>query len=140
MKNVIPHGHLIKTVYMHQPPDSTDIAHPDYVCLLQKYLLGHNQAPPARFQCFASYALRVGFQLSKTDSSLFIYHRGTKTTYLLLYVDDIILTAFSSGLLKHIISSLKGEFTMIDLGNYFHGIYTTRTSSGIFLTQSKYAT
>ncbi|GKB61194.1 ribonuclease H-like domain-containing protein, partial [Tanacetum coccineum] len=49
--------------------------------------------------------------------------------------------ASSSGLLQRIISSLNGEFAMIDLGplNYFLGISTTRTSSGIFLSLSKYA-
>ncbi|GJS45526.1 ribonuclease H-like domain-containing protein [Tanacetum coccineum] len=138
VKNAFLHGHLTETVYMHQPPGFTDSAHPDYVCLLQKSLYGLKQAPRAWFQRFASYALRVGFQHSKTDSSLFIYHRGVDTAYLLLYVDDIILTASSSGLLQRIISSLKGEFAMTDLGplNYFLGISATCTSSGIFLSQT----
>nr|GEY77285.1 ribonuclease H-like domain-containing protein [Tanacetum cinerariifolium] len=41
-----------------------------------------------------------------------------------------------------IISSLHGEFSMIDLGplNYFLGITAHRTSSGLFLSQTKYAT
>ncbi|GJX15130.1 ribonuclease H-like domain-containing protein [Tanacetum coccineum] len=73
------------------------------VLSLAKSLYGLKQAPRAWFQCFASYALRVGFQHSKTDSSLFIYHRGVDTAYLLLYVDDIILTASSSGLLQQLL-------------------------------------
>jgi hypothetical protein len=32
---------------------------------------------------------------AKSDTLLFIYHRGTDTAYLLLYVDGIILTASS---------------------------------------------
>nr|GEV28655.1 ribonuclease H-like domain-containing protein [Tanacetum cinerariifolium] len=36
VKNASLHGHLTKTVYMHQPPGFTDLAHSDYVCLMQK--------------------------------------------------------------------------------------------------------
>ncbi|GJU07204.1 ribonuclease H-like domain-containing protein [Tanacetum coccineum] len=61
---------------------------------------------------------------------------------LLLYVDDIILTASSTSLLQRIISLLYAEFAMTDLGplNYFLGISATRTTSAIFLSQTKYAT
>jgi hypothetical protein len=31
----------------------------------------------------------------KSDTSFFIYHRGPDAAYLLLYVDDIVLTASS---------------------------------------------
>ncbi|GJR57676.1 ribonuclease H-like domain-containing protein [Tanacetum coccineum] len=50
--------------------------------------------------------------------------RGADTAYLLLYVDDIVLTASSSDLLQQIITSLHVEFSMTDLGslNYFLGI------------------
>ncbi|GJQ96015.1 ribonuclease H-like domain-containing protein [Tanacetum coccineum] len=61
---------------------------------------------------------------------------GPDTAYLLLYVDDIILTASSTSLLQRIISLLHAEFAMTDLGplNYFLGISATRTTSSIFLT------
>ncbi|GKD78446.1 ribonuclease H-like domain-containing protein [Tanacetum coccineum] len=78
---------------------------------------------------------------SKTDSSLFIYHRGSDIAYLLLYVDDIILRASSSAFLQRVISLLHGEFAMTDLGslNYFLGISAQRSSTGLFLSQSTYA-
>nr|GEZ61435.1 ribonuclease H-like domain-containing protein [Tanacetum cinerariifolium] len=62
--------------------------------------------------------------------------------YLLLYMDDIILTASSTLLLQRIISLLHAEFAMTDLGllNFFHGISATHTTSGIFLSKMKYAT
>ncbi|GKC82408.1 ribonuclease H-like domain-containing protein [Tanacetum coccineum] len=78
---------------------------------------------------------------SRCDSSLFIYRQGDDTTFLLLYVDDIVLTASSDRLLQQIIASLHREFSMTDLGalNYFLGISVTRDSSGMFLSQRKYA-
>ncbi|GJT47498.1 ribonuclease H-like domain-containing protein [Tanacetum coccineum] len=50
--------------------------------------------------------------------------RGSDTAYLLLYVDDIILTASSTAFLQSIIATLHAEFSMTDLGplNYFLGI------------------
>ncbi|XP_023747686.1 uncharacterized mitochondrial protein AtMg00810-like [Lactuca sativa] len=61
--------------------------------------------------------------------------------YLLLYVDDIILTGSSPLLLSHITSVLSSEFSMSSLGDlhYFLGISVTRTSDGMFLSQQNYA-
>ncbi|GKB90826.1 ribonuclease H-like domain-containing protein, partial [Tanacetum coccineum] len=131
VKNAFLHGHLSETVYMHQPPGFVDPKRPDYVCHLQRSLYGLKQALRAWFQRFAGYATQVGFQQSKTDSSLFIYHRGSDIAYLLLYVDDIILTASSFAFLQRVIASLHGEFAMTDLGllNYFLGISAQRSST-----------
>ncbi|GJW81798.1 ribonuclease H-like domain-containing protein [Tanacetum coccineum] len=141
VKNAFLHGQLSETVYMHQPLGFIDSSHPDYVCHLQRSLYGLKQAPRAWFQRFASFITRVSFQHSKTDTSLFVYHQGSNIAYLLLYVDDIVLTASSTALLQCIITVLHGEFAMTDLGslNYFLGISAQRTKSGLFLSQSKFA-
>ncbi|KAG6488899.1 hypothetical protein ZIOFF_050154 [Zingiber officinale] len=62
-------------------------------------------------------------------------------TYILLYVDDIILTMSSNVLLQSIMSFLAAEFAMKDLGplSYFLGIAVTQHASGLFLCQHKYA-
>nr|GEY45253.1 RNA-directed DNA polymerase, eukaryota [Tanacetum cinerariifolium] len=64
----------------------------------------------------------------------------THTTYLLLYVDDIVLTASLDTLLQQPIALLHQEFSMIDLGllNYFLVVSVTRDSLGMFLSQQKY--
>nr|GEX73909.1 ribonuclease H-like domain-containing protein [Tanacetum cinerariifolium] len=141
VKNTFLHGDLSKTVYMYQPPGFRDFVHPDHVCLLQRSLYGLKQAPRAWFQRFASNITHVGLQHSRCDSSLFIYRQGAYTTYLLLYVDDIVLTTSSDTLLRRIIASFHQEFSMTDLGslNYFLGISVTRDSSRMFLSQKKYA-
>ncbi|GJW51464.1 ribonuclease H-like domain-containing protein [Tanacetum coccineum] len=68
-------------------------------------------------------------------------NHGSQVAYLLLYVDDIILTASSIALLQHLIDSLHREFDITDLGalNYFLGISVIRHSTGLFLSQRKYA-
>lgn len=136
VKNAFLHGDLTETIYMHQPPGFRDPEHPDYVCLLQRSLYDLKQAPRAWFQRFATYITTVGFTPSRCDSSLFIYRQGDDTAFLLLYVDDIVLTASSDSLLQQIIDSLHKEFSMTDLGalNYFLGVSVTRDSSGMFLS------
>ncbi|GJV52320.1 ribonuclease H-like domain-containing protein [Tanacetum coccineum] len=103
-------------------------------------LYGLKQAPRAWFQRSGAYITRVGFSYSRCDSSLFIYRQGTHTAYLLLYVDDIVLIASSTTLLQQVIGSLHQEFSMTGLGSltYFLGIFVTRTSSRMFLSQHKY--
>ncbi|KAL7613612.1 hypothetical protein Lser_V15G07387 [Lactuca serriola] len=60
--------------------------------------------------------------------------------YFLLYVDDIVPTTTSPELIQQIMTTLAGEFSMIDLGplNYFLGISVTRDQTGMFLSQKKY--
>ncbi|GJZ57520.1 ribonuclease H-like domain-containing protein [Tanacetum coccineum] len=141
VKNAFLNGDLSETVYMHQPPGFVDSRYPHHVCLLQRSLYGLKQAPRAWFQRFAGYATRAGFSPSRCDSSLFIYTQGSQVAYLLIYVDDIILTASSSVLLRQIIDSLHKEFDMTDLEalNYFLGISVVHHSTGLFLSKKKYA-
>ncbi|GJV72107.1 ribonuclease H-like domain-containing protein [Tanacetum coccineum] len=133
VKNAFLNGDLSETVYMHQPPGFVDNRYPHHVCLLQRSLYGLKQAPRAWFQRFAGYATRAGFYHSRCDSSLFIYRQGSQVAYLLIYVDDIILTASCPALLQQIIGSLNNEFDMTDLGalNYFLGISADRTPTGV---------
>ena len=49
------------------------------------------------------FLLTLGFTEAKFDTSLFIYRRGDETAYLLLYVDDIVLTASSQQLLQSVV-------------------------------------
>jgi hypothetical protein len=43
---------------------------------------------------------------AKPDTSLFVYRRGINTAYLLLYVDNIVLTASSPKILQRTTSAL----------------------------------
>nr|GEX53385.1 ribonuclease H-like domain-containing protein [Tanacetum cinerariifolium] len=77
------------------------------------------------------YATHAKFYHCRCDSSRFIYRQGSQIAYLLLYGDDIILTASSTCLLQQIIDSVYKEFDMTDLGalNYFLGIFVVRHST-----------
>ncbi|GJZ35013.1 ribonuclease H-like domain-containing protein, partial [Tanacetum coccineum] len=136
INNEIPHMSHPVAISRHWPVHQLDVKNAFLHGSLSEI------APRAWFQRFAAYAARVGFLHSRCDSSLFIYRQGSDTAYLLLYVDDIVLTASSTALLQRIIASLHAEFSMTDLGplNYFLGVSVTRNTSGMFLSQQKYAT
>lgn len=85
---------------------------------------------------YASYFLSIGFVGSKINTSLFIYNHDTNIVYLLVYVNDIVLTASSTSLLRWTISSLQREFSMLGLGNLhlFLGISVTRDAHGMLVS------
>jgi hypothetical protein len=72
------------------------------------------------YHCFAFYLVSLGFVEAKLDTSLFIYCHGVDTAYMLLYVDDIVLTASSLELLQCTTTALQKQFTMKDLGPLHH--------------------
>jgi hypothetical protein len=89
------------------------------VCWLKKSLYGLKQAPQTWYHCFASYLVSLSFVEAKSDTSLFVYRCSADTAYLLLYVDNIILTASRVKLLQHTTTALQQQFTM-DLSPLHH--------------------
>ncbi|KAJ0954577.1 putative RNA-directed DNA polymerase [Helianthus annuus] len=141
VKNAFLHGTLQETVYMQQPTGFVDPVHPTHVCRLRKSLYGLKQAPRAWYHRFSSFITSLGFTNSTCDTSLFIFERGSHTAYLLLYVDDIVLTANHTSLLQQFITQLSTEFAMSDFGSLHHflGITVTRDYNSLFLAQTQYA-
>jgi hypothetical protein len=141
VKNVFLHDTLSETVYCSQPTGFVDPAQPDHVCLHNKSLYGLKQTPQAWYSQFTTYITSLGFVEAKSDTSLFVFRCGSDTIYLLLYIDDIALTATSVTLLQHTISTLKREFVMKDLRplHHFLGVSVLHQADGFFLTLRQFA-
>jgi hypothetical protein len=142
VRNAFLHGVLKEEVYMTQPPGYVNPSLPQHVCQLHKSIYGLKQAPRAWFESFTTQFLNLGFISSSADSSLFIYRDGPTIAFLLLYVDDIVLTGNNSSFLTQLIHNLSKVFELKDMGtlSYFLGLQITRSSKGLTLTQTKYAT
>lgn len=138
--NAFLHGHLTEDVFMVQPPRFLDQQHPSHVCKLRKSLYGLKQAPRAWYRELHQFVLSMGFDNSLVDTSLFIYNNLGLTTYLLVYVDDLILTGNNDAFLMDVISKLANQFSIKDLGNlsFFLGVEVIPTAGGLFLSQHMY--
>jgi hypothetical protein len=82
----------------------------------------------------------MGFTASRSNISLFIYQQGPHAAYLLVYVDDIILTASSPTLLRQVVNQLRQAFAIKDLGelHFFLVIQVHRDNAGFHLNQAQY--
>jgi Reverse transcriptase (RNA-dependent DNA polymerase) len=140
VNNAFLHGELQETIFMSQPPGFTDQSFPTHVCKLHKALYGLRQSPRAWYHKLRDTLIHLGFQTSASDPSLFIYHNGDTLAYLLVYVDDIVLTGNNPLLLQQFIQFLDHKFTIKDLGrlHFFLGIEVSSYGNGLLLTQSSY--
>lgn len=140
VNNAFLQGRLSDEVYVTQPPGFVDQDRPSYVCRLRKALYGLRQAPRAWYQELRAYLLTLGFVNSVADTSLFIKKGTNVTLYVLVYVDDMIITGSSNMAIDNLITVLEARFSLKDLGEskYFLGIELHRDSRGLHLRQQKY--
>jgi hypothetical protein len=103
-------------------------------------LYGLKQAPRAWYTHLSDVLLSIGFLASKVDTSLFILSDGTNIFYLLVYVNDILLTGSNSVMIHRLIQLLSSDLKLRDLGtvHYFLGIEVQSTGMGLMLRQHKY--
>ena len=109
---------------MEQPPGFIHKEHPDMVCKLHKAIYGLKKALRAWFTGLSNVLLELGFKGSLVDTFLFIYIHGNIQIYMLLYVNDIIITGTHPRVIYSIIAQLQYEFLLKDLGtlSFFLGI------------------
>nr|GEW37421.1 hypothetical protein [Tanacetum cinerariifolium] len=140
IQNAFLHGNLKEQVYMKQSSGFIDPQRPTHVCLLHISLYDLKQAPHAWFERLSKALFDLGFKGSKTDPSLFIYSCGDTLLYILIYVDDIIVTCNNNGTIDNITCQLEFAFSLKDLGplNYLFRIEIVPHVSDTLLSQKKY--
>lgn len=140
INNAFLQGTLTETVYMKQPSGFVDREKPNHVCKLNKALYGLKQAPRAWYTELKTYLLGLGFRNSVADASLFFFINNGRYLFVLVYVDDIIITGNSKSAIADLITHLSRRFSLKDLGDlsYFLGIEVLRTQQRFHLSQRKY--
>ncbi|CAJ2642451.1 unnamed protein product [Trifolium pratense] len=140
INNAFLNGLLQEEVYMSQPA-GFEASDKKLVCKLHKSLYGLKQAPRAWYERLTQTLLQMGFVKSKCDPSLLVHHQHGACTYVLVYVDDILIIGSDSQLVKDLIHKLNIKFALKQLGevDYFLGIEVHhKPSGGLLLHQSKY--
>jgi hypothetical protein len=140
IQNAFLHGLLSEDVHMVQPPGFINPNFHHHVCKLHKAMYGLKQAPRAWFSRLSNKLIQLGFVGSKADSSLFLYKTKSVTVILLIYVDDIIITASDPVAIPDLLQLLNADFAVKDLGDlhYFLGVEVLQLNSGLLLSQRCY--
>lgn len=126
-------------MFTYQHEGYVDQRKPEHVCKLHKVLYGLKQAPRVWYKQLNLALLSWGFIKSVLDTSLFIYKQGSTCTYLLVYVDEILVTENNPQLIAKAIHDLEKSFKLKSLGSvsFFLGFETCRDENGLSLTQKK---
>jgi len=82
---------------------------------------------------------RYEYKQSNSDHTLFLKRKGDLITYLIIYVDDMIITESDIEEIAQLRNNLFREFEIKDLGGlkYFLGIEVLCSNKGIFISQRK---
>ncbi|KAG8492165.1 hypothetical protein CXB51_009596 [Gossypium anomalum] len=110
---------------------------------LNKALYSLKQALRAWFQkLHNSLVQRLHFKSFRVDSSLFFKETSYEgNVFLLVYVDDIIITGDSDPEIEKVVQSLYSQFFLKDFGplSYFLGLEVTKHGDSMYISQQKYA-
>ncbi|KAD7117348.1 hypothetical protein E3N88_04616 [Mikania micrantha] len=140
INNAFLQGHHTESVYMSQPSGFIDPSLPNHVCKLNKAIYGLRQASRAWYDELKNFVLSNHLKPTISDPSLFINLSTSSPIYILVYIDDIIITDPSTSLITSFSSSLSNRFSLKDLGSlsYFLGVEILPHQHGLFMSQSKY--
>eukprot|EP00253_Pinus_taeda_P032312 PITA_32312 len=140
VKSAFLNGDLQEEVYMTQPPGFKVVGQKQKVCRLVKALYGLKQAPRAWYMKIDQYLTDHGFQQSPSNANLYIKHTGDDIFFVVVYVDDLIITGSSAHLIDGIKQDLCSTFDMTDLGllHYCLGVEVWQIENNIFLSQSNF--
>ncbi|RVX15929.1 Retrovirus-related Pol polyprotein from transposon RE2 [Vitis vinifera] len=109
-------------------------------CRLRRSLYGLKQSPRAWFSRFSSVVQEFGMFRSTTDHSVFYHHNSSgQCIYLVVYVDDIVITGSDQNGIQKLKQHLFTHFQTKDLGKlkYFLGIEIAKSSSGVVFPKGR---
>lgn len=85
--------------------------------------------------CLSTTILEFEFVSSHVDPSLFVYHDGHSHIFILINVDNILVTGTDSSMIESLIYKLQAMFKLKNLGliGYFLSIQATQDNTGLHL-------
>ena len=125
-------------IYMEQPKGYAE--DPNKVCKLKKAIYGLKQSGRQWNKLLTECLTKDGFTKSEADPCLFTKVNENGKVILIVWVDDIIISASNYDLLNDVKTFLSNSFQMKDLGpwNMFLGIEFIVSQNSISMNQSKY--
>ncbi|CAI7733607.1 unnamed protein product [Closterium sp. NIES-54] len=98
------------------------------VLRLKKALYGLKQAPRQWYLKLRGVLEEIGFTPSSADHSLFMLGEGEQRSFMVVYVDDILIFSPSSDLVKEVMLKLQDKFKCKALGDvsFYLGLHIER--------------
>ena len=136
VKSAYLHSTIEEEIYLEQPAEGfveRGENEQTLVCKLNKSIYGLKQAAKNWYEALAKLPIENGFQRSCNDNCLFVRQEADGTfSYILLWVDDIIVAGASNEVIDAIESVLKENFKMDDRGTLHWSLHK------ITVSQEKY--
>ena len=142
VKTAFLNGDLTEDIYMQQPQGFIAAGQEHMVCKLNRSIYGLKQSSRSWNIRFDSAVKSFDFEQNPDEPCVYRKYSGDKVTFLVLYVDDILLIGNDVGMLTTVKVWLSQQFSMKDLGeaSYILGLrlYRDRSKRIIGLSQSAY--
>jgi hypothetical protein len=142
VKTSFINGDLLENVYMAQPKGLAIKGKEHMGCHMRKSIYGLKQASRQWYLKFDETIRSFDFKENEEDSCIYAKFRNRKFIFLILYVDDILLTSNDVSLLLETKRFLSSNFDMKDLGeaSLFLGIeiHRNRRNGVLELSQKTY--
>ncbi|GJT21829.1 retrotransposon protein, putative, ty1-copia subclass [Tanacetum coccineum] len=124
VKTAFLYGHLSEEVYMTQPEGFVNPKYPNHVCKLKRSIYGLKQASRQWNKRFDDEIKKFDFTQNRDEPCVYQKASGSYVTFLILYVDDILIMGNNIPMLQDVKSYLGKCFAMKDLGEaaYILGI------------------
>ena len=133
IKGAFLHAEINEEVYVRLSRDVADIlcnhdaVYKNYlqddgtiIVQLQKCLYGLRQSPRAWFDLIDAIIKKMGYKPTENDTCLYVKHDGGESSYLCLYVDDMLLSA-STSVIAAFREGLNKEFGLENVTAYTDG-------------------
>ncbi|CAI7740801.1 unnamed protein product [Closterium sp. NIES-54] len=119
-------GVLEEEIFMAQPEGFDDGS--GRVLRLKKALYGLKPAPRQWYLKLRGVLEEIGFTPSTADHSLFMLGEGEQRSFMVVYVDDILISSPSSDLVKEVMLKLQDKFKCKALGDvsFYLGLHIER--------------
>ncbi|GKD81612.1 retrotransposon protein, putative, ty1-copia subclass [Tanacetum coccineum] len=107
VKTAFLNGYLNEEVYMEQPKGFVNPKYPNRVYKLKRSIYGFKQASRQLNKHFDDEIKKFGFSQNADEPCVYLKASGSNVTFLILYVDDILIMGNSIPMLQDVKSYLK---------------------------------